>query len=940
MYTLLAAKQTSDSHMKPIIIDSKLSAPQCGHMLARERLFELVGSGNPHRLKLICADAGYGKTILMGQLFSQGPRISVWYQLDKYDGDLRVFISHLVTGLKSHLPEFGEWVNERLDESRNRVDSQGDILHAFVSELVARTDEPVGIYLDDYHVVQDNDQINEATRFLVTHLHDGCSVTICTRERPKDLSLGKLKAQSELAEASTSDLRFSCSEAKKLFKKERLALKDKEVTDLHEKTDGWAVGLALTSNVYADGGTPASIGALLEKTNDIGDYLSEEVWARMDSEKKGLLIRAALVDTIDAEMLAGFGFVTGKATVHRILEDAVNRNMMIVSLGEGRYRLHPLFRELLREKLRVEVSAEEINELHLAYAQAFVKASRDTEAIDHFISAGNHEEAIRIIIDHGDEVIDSGYITKLEDWFSKIPQSPHDKDWMDYYNARIKRIQGEFNLALNLGVSAFHNFSNQENEEGIFRSSFMLCDLFGVLSDFDSCIDYAHIAIKNAVKPEDQAAALNNIAAALVWKGNYKEATNFLERASTMDGCSVRTRLLNELVIHSMTFIYGEFNELIHRIDQLYSDNDWKGLIFNNLRFLCNKATTMSLLGRYQEAAEVANLATGLAQKTGASYESWILKETVGHINFCLDNTHDGITTISDAEDTFKNAGVVDFTTTMHKGTCYRRMGDYDRALATHSEYAEESKPFKQNYDSAICLSNIGADKQRINSESGYAIELDIAEAFARKYGFKYVLSQVYFHRAWQAFQCQRFKAANEFIKISLQIAARYSHNHFMIQEGKISLGLLAYALEQDVESKYLIEIFGMIGSDAVPHLRPLLQDSWPEVRVRAALALEAAGGLQVAPLIKKLLRDKDEITRETAAEILKRLRSTIKSGKQALTPREGEVFQLLGRGMSNAEIGEQLFISEQTVKTHVTRIFRKLGLTRRSQAVIHFQQS
>ncbi|MHB1380767.1 MAG: LuxR C-terminal-related transcriptional regulator [Thermoleophilia bacterium] len=925
--------------MKPIIIDSKLSAPQCGHMLSRNRLFELVGSSGKYRLKLICADAGYGKTILMGQLFSQGPRISVWYQLDKYDGDLRVFISHLVTGLKSHLPEFGEWVNERLSESRNNYANQGEILQAFVSELVDKTNEPVGIYLDDYHLVQGNDQINEATKFLVTHLHEGCSVTICTRERPEGLSLGKLKAQSELVEVSTADLRFSRTEARKLFKKGRLQLKDKEIIDLHEKTDGWAVGLALTSSVYADGAAPKTIGALLEKTNDIGDYLSEEVWASMDSEKKGLFMRASLVDTIDAEMLAGLSFTKKKATVYRILEDAVNRNMMIASLGEGRFRLHPLFRELLREKLRVELSAEEINELHLAYAQAFIEADRETEAIDHFIIAGKHKTAIESIIDHGDEVIDSGYVAKLEDWLNRISISKYDNGWMDYYNALIIRDQGEMVLAVKLGQAAYHHFSNLGNKAGMFRSSFMLSELFALLGDFDNCIDYARKAVDHSDKPEGEAEALNFIAIAMVWKGNYKEATNLLERASAIDNCSARIRLLNELVILNMTWIFGEFNELIHRIGYLSTDYDWKGMVYNNLRFKCNKATTMSLLGRYEEAVEAANTAASLAQQTGASYECWILRETLGHLDFCLGNTHDGMNAISDVERSLQDAGMTDASTSMHKGTCHRRTGDFKSALAVHSAYLEETKSFRQHYEYAICLSNIGADKQRIATDGGYAVELDIAESCARKYGYQYILTQVYFHRAWRAFQCQRRKATSEFISSSLQIAANNSHNHFLIQEGKISLELLAFALEQDIESQYLVKIFGMIGSDAVVHLRPLLQDVSPGVRVRAALALEAAGGLQVAPLIKKLLRDKDETVRDAAAEMLERLRITIKSEKQTLTPREGEVFQLLGRGMSNAEIGEQLFISEQTVKTHVTKIFRKLGLTRRSQAVIHLQQ-
>jgi DNA-binding NarL/FixJ family response regulator len=57
--------------------------------------------------------------------------------------------------------------------------------------------------------------------------------------------------------------------------------------------------------------------------------------------------------------------------------------------------------------------------------------------------------------------------------------------------------------------------------------------------------------------------------------------------------------------------------------------------------------------------------------------------------------------------------------------------------------------------------------------------------------------------------------------------------------------------------------------------------------------------------------------------------------GVAELTSRELEVFELITRGLSNAEIGEQLFISDTTVKTHVTRMLQKLGLRDRAQAIV-----
>jgi DNA-binding NarL/FixJ family response regulator len=100
-----------------------------------------------------------------------------------------------------------------------------------------------------------------------------------------------------------------------------------------------------------------------------------------------------------------------------------------------------------------------------------------------------------------------------------------------------------------------------------------------------------------------------------------------------------------------------------------------------------------------------------------------------------------------------------------------------------------------------------------------------------------------------------------------------------------------------------------------------------PSHQLIAAVRDAAAGDLLVAP----------EITRRLVEEFVQRPRPLVDgpSALGVLTPRELEVLRLVARGLSNAELARELFVSEATAKTHVARILGKLGLRDRVQAVV-----
>jgi len=103
-----------------------------------------------------------------------------------------------------------------------------------------------------------------------------------------------------------------------------------------------------------------------------------------------------------------------------------------------------------------------------------------------------------------------------------------------------------------------------------------------------------------------------------------------------------------------------------------------------------------------------------------------------------------------------------------------------------------------------------------------------------------------------------------------------------------------------------------------------LLKDA-PEERLITAIRVVADGGSLFAP----------SVTRALIAEFAQRSRRASPVSVDRLTERETEVLVQIARGLSNAEIAEALFVTENTVKTHVARILMKLGIRDRVQAVV-----
>src|SRR5579871_3461815 len=174
----------------PMLATKLYIPPPRPHLVLRPRLMERLNEGLHHKLTLISAPAGFGKTTLISEWLTSCHRPAAWLSLDKGDNDATHFLTYLVSALQTIAAPLGAGVLRMLHSPQ--PPSIESILTALLNDLTTIPDQFV-LVLDDYHVL-DAQPIDQALTFLLEHLPPQMHLVIATREDPP-LPLARFRAK-------------------------------------------------------------------------------------------------------------------------------------------------------------------------------------------------------------------------------------------------------------------------------------------------------------------------------------------------------------------------------------------------------------------------------------------------------------------------------------------------------------------------------------------------------------------------------------------------------------------------------------------------------------------------------------------------------------------------------------------------------------------------
>ena len=422
-------------------VRSKVRVPRADSM-ARERLERLAEEARRHRLTLVVAPAGSGKTTLMSRWAraDQAAGMPVgWYRAESTDATGPAFLGYLQLAIGEALARSGE---------RGAPTQVGSRLWRTVEEAAAwlEVNSPEGLLLviDDFHTLVGSEAEAALARFIDLSGPSLC-VVVGTRSLPS-FDLSRLRLSGDLLEITGDDLRFRSWEVERLFREYYgEVLRGDELGRLARRTEGWAAGLQFFHLATRDK-SPAErtrlLAALGGSTRLIREYLARNVLDELPDELRGFL-----VDTSPLRRLSGplCDVFLDRRDSAALLEELERRQVFTVSLDDGTYRYHEVLQAHLEQVLTETRGEATARALSARAGEMLEQRGFAAEALAAYCRADRWEDAARVL-GTGGELLRSD---SSADWLAEVaPAAIRNDPWLRLGSARRLRAEGHWARAL------------------------------------------------------------------------------------------------------------------------------------------------------------------------------------------------------------------------------------------------------------------------------------------------------------------------------------------------------------------------------------------------------------------------------------------------------------------------------------------------------------
>ncbi len=851
--------------------------------VARDRLARVLDANAEAPLTLVVGPAGYGKSTLVSQWLSRSKIRHAWLFADEHDVDPTAFIRAMIRSVARSDPSLAPRAAALLENDRAPFQQ---LLAELVDEL-SHIPPPFVIVIDDYQRAQ-SAETDSLLGMLLRSLGSTPSLLVISRAKPH-LPLDVLSAYDEVAVLDATDLRFTVDEARAMVRQHTPDdLSNDEIDRIAERAGGWAVGIRLLSSSQLPDGLADTLGS--DGRQPIGPnivgYLFSEVIDQQPADVQEFLLRTAIFDFLRPDFCNSLtGRDDSRAVLDRLVEDELF--VQVVDRDEPSYRYHPLFRDALLARQEQTLTPEAIASLHRTAALRYQANESFEWAAHHHILAGDWDVALELVHRQASNWILEDQLPTLETWTGRFPLEVLLRDAFLTFTrlftlVRLGRIiEAEWLLEL----------ARRRVEEGEDVYTDLRLDLisaYAALLRYDSRtgLRYCHKWLDAfPLKGTFEHLAFMMIEChVLLLAGQPLIASAALERARQIIESSGRSW------IDSLESNYRGIILLLR------GQNIKAKAIFKQSIYLGERANTQPL--------HYAHLL--LAQ---ASLESMELRSARSNALRCLDLA----STIG---------------TVVHTSPALQVLAD---VATVRGDRHEADQHIRQAIEVARQADMVGMLMAAEARQAHYLIssgDVDGAAYWAE--------SRLALERTPTEYRQFRENA----------VLARY-----LIVSGRIAEAeaLIAPLFDEargsnrrrdEFEMAMLAALASWCSGDELagiakfrPAIRRAVEHQWvftvaQDVHLLAPMLEQLSDDPELGGFVSGILRERRDRLH---------LRVVLDSTGSPLTPRERDMLSGLLTGKSNRELADEMFISEYTVKRHLSNLYTKLGVSSRAQAIAFF---
>ena len=748
----------------------------------------------------------------------------------------------------------------------------------------------------------------------IANLH----LVIATREDP-NLPLTRLRVRNQLTEIRAADLSFSLEEAGEFFSNVMgVNLSKKETEILKNQTEGWAAGLQLAALSLKESGDPTKFVEAFHGTHrHVLDYLIEEVLNSQPEEVREFLRRTSILEQLSPSLCEA---VTGQEAGRKYLQYLENNNLFLVSLDEERtwYRYHALFGELLKNQL-VQAEPERVDDLHERAAGWYQKNGFIRRAVEHAFQVANIRKVSELIERHAIPMLYQGEVSTVMGWFDKLPESLMQyspmmcigKAWSLVLMQRQTTRTGEVEQALQAADDALNRANADEPLRNLIAGHTASIQAYLIRSPAlagkkpEMLIETSQKAQQHLPEDEKGIRSVNalNIGHGYTALANLPAAERAFKQAfeDGMAGGNFYAAIYGPINLIVIAMMKGQLKDAlqlcetnIDRFNQILAGQRFPPI--GALHVL--KGSILLEENLLAEAEQELTQGLSLVRWTG-EYEAHVKGySALARLRSIQGDGTGMLESIKILEETRPEAAIY--------GQALRhRLSLHD--FGANRTNLEEAHLWVTQ--AAVRFNNLpditGVDSVSRIYFQAYLSAAHILTRLAVRNPQAYSLLDVHNYLACQ----ERFAETNELVGWLVEI---WIVRALMYQvEGKVedARRMIQAALNASAPRGYF-----RIFLDEGDLLRPLLESAEPRLKDK-----------DLSAFVKRLLEAMPGESAEVKTDLV---------GEEILSDRELEVLGLLATGQSYKEIGQQLFLSLNTVQFHIKSIYRKLSVNKRVQAI------